>query len=304
MTALSLVTGFLGSGKTTYLRRLVNQYRDRRLVFLVNEFSPVDIDGPLLGSVEDDVLSLPGGSIFCTCLVTEFISTLKSIPERFGREAPVEGVIIEASGIANPKVVERMLRETRLDEHYALSTIVTIVDPGTFPVLRHTLPNIVAQVEASDTVILNKVDVFDAKTLESVEEDLRRIHPGVRIVRATYCEVALDVLAMPQYRGLEGEYAPCADPNYARFTVKVPVPLDEARLRAALEGVRTVLFRMKGFVPGPSGSLYLDYSGSGLTLAPAAEPHPAHELAIIASGPRYEEARRFVEALKRGACNA
>ena len=106
MTALSLVTGFLGSGKTTYLRRLVNQYRDRRLVFLVNEFSPVDIDGPLLGSVEDDVLSLPGGSIFCTCLVTEFISTLKSIPERFGREAPVEGVIIEASGIANPKVVE------------------------------------------------------------------------------------------------------------------------------------------------------------------------------------------------------
>ena len=82
MIALSLVTGFLGSGKTTYLRRLVEQYRGRRLVFLVNEFSPVDVDGPVLRSAEDDVVSLPGGSIFCTCLVTQFVHTLERIPWR------------------------------------------------------------------------------------------------------------------------------------------------------------------------------------------------------------------------------
>ncbi len=304
MISLSLVTGFLGSGKTTYLRRVVEQYRDRRLVFLVNEFSPVDVDGAVLASAEDDVLPLPGGSIFCTCLVTEFMNALKSIPERFGRDAPVEGVVIEASGIANPKVVERMLRETKLDDIYALSTIVTIVDPGTFPTLIQTLPNIVAQVEACDTVILNKADAFDEKTLQYVEEKVRHISPGVRIVRAEYCAVDIDILAMPQYRGLEGEYAPCADPNYARFNVKITDPLDETKLRAALAAVRTAVYRVKGFIPGPSGSLYLDFSGSGLSLTPAAPANPTHELAIIASGPQYEEARGFVESLKRGAYNA
>lgn len=304
MIALSLVTGFLGSGKTTYLRRLVEQYRGRRLVFLVNEFSPVDVDGPVLRSAEDDVVSLPGGSIFCTCLVTQFVHTLERIPDRFGGDAPVEGVIIEASGIANPKVAERMLRETGLDERYAISTIVSIVDPGMFPLLVESLPNIVAQVEASDTVILNKVDAFDEQTVASVEERVRRINPGVRVVRAVYCDVTLDVLAMPRYRGLDGEYAPCADPNYARFTVGLSASVDEAKLRAALAAARRVLYRVKGFVPGPSGSLYLDFCGSGLTLEPVGAAPPVHELAIIASGSGYDEARIFVESLKRGAYNA
>ncbi len=304
MIALSLVTGFLGSGKTTYLRRLVEQYRGRRLVFLVNEFSPVDVDGPVLRSAEDDVISLPGGSIFCTCLVTQFVNTLKSIPDRFGGDAPVEGVIVEASGIANPKVAERMLRETGLDERYAISSIVSIVDPGTFPLLRETLPNIVAQVEASDTVIVNKVDLFDGTTVAAVEEQVRHINPGVRVVRAAYCDVTLDVLAMPRYRGLEGEYAACADPNYARFTVRLSAPVDEAKLRAALAAAKRVLYRVKGFVPGRAGSLYLDYSGSGLTLAHVGAAPPVHELAIVASGAGYDEARIFVESLKRGAYDA
>lgn len=304
MISLSLITGFLGSGKTTYLHRLVDQYANHRLVFLVNEFSPVDVDGPLLKSADEAVVSLPGGSIFCTCLVTEFMNILKDIPGRFGKDAPVEGVIIEASGIANPKVIERMLAETHLDETYALSTVVNIVDPGTFPALMQTLPNIVAQVEASDIVILNKTDAFEEKALERVEEKVRHINPGVRIVRAAYCDVDIDVLAMPRYRGLEGEYARCADPNYARFNVKVSAPLDEVKLRAALAAAKNMIYRVKGYVPGPSGSLYLDFSASGLTVEPAKPAHPAHELAIIASGAHYEEARHLVDALKNGMYNA
>jgi len=74
------VTGFLGSGKTTFLKHIVEQYRERRLVYLVNEFSPHDIDGAIVSQKNPNVVAIPGGSIFCKCLVTEFIDRLESIP--------------------------------------------------------------------------------------------------------------------------------------------------------------------------------------------------------------------------------
>ena len=133
---LALVTGFLGSGKTTFLRRIIHTHQYQRIVYLVNEFSPVDVDGHVLEGDTQSLVALPGGSIFCQCLATEFISTLKAIPEHFGTQAaPIDGVVIEASGVANPMVIEQMLEETKLDQVYALSSVVSIVDPGTFPLL-------------------------------------------------------------------------------------------------------------------------------------------------------------------------
>ncbi|MCX7010859.1 MAG: hypothetical protein NTY53_27070, partial [Kiritimatiellaeota bacterium] len=103
MIPLVLVTGFLGSGKTTFLKQLVSRYHDLKLVWLVNEFSARDVDAAVLGSETSDVLSIAGGSIFCRCLVTEFIASLRDLPARFGTpESPVEGVVVEASGMANP----------------------------------------------------------------------------------------------------------------------------------------------------------------------------------------------------------
>ena len=68
MIPIRLVTGFLGSGKTTLLKNLIRQNQSRRLAFLVNEFSPTDIDGSLIANLTPDYLSIPGGSIFCRCL--------------------------------------------------------------------------------------------------------------------------------------------------------------------------------------------------------------------------------------------
>ena len=92
MIPLALVTGFLGSGKTTYLKQLIDRYHDRKLVWLVNEFSARDVDAAVLGGETADVVSIAGGSIFCRCLATEFIAHLRDLPARFGTPAaPVAG---------------------------------------------------------------------------------------------------------------------------------------------------------------------------------------------------------------------
>jgi G3E family GTPase len=302
MIPAALITGFLGSGKTAYLRYLMERHRDRRLVYLVNEFSPVDVDGRLLADPEDRVVSLPGGSIFCTCLVSEFIKTMTDIPERFHRDgAPPEGVVIEASGVANPRVVERMLHETRLDALFTLTAVVSVVDPGSFPTLVHTLPNIIDQVQASDTVILNKTDLFDEAAVANTEAEVRRVHPDARIVRAQYCAVDLDLFGERAERGMDGEYAPCADPNYARFVVRTDGPVDGERLVAELEALRGDIYRAKGFVNTGTGMRYLDCSPAAVTLQPAQCDADGTEFVMIVHAPAYERVKAFVARIKEGA---
>lgn len=298
MIPLALVTGFLGSGKTTFLRRVIERRPAPRLVYVVNEFSRADVDGRLLETDGADYLPLPGGSIFCACLTGEFLRVMRGLPERF---PGVEGVIVEASGIADPRVARRMLRETGLDALYRLDSIVAVVDPGSFPTLMHTLPNIVAQIEACDTAILNKTDLFDEAALATVEELLLGIRPGLDIRRAVRCDVDIDLFeGAREARALDGAYAACADPNYARLLVTPPGAVDVARLEAAVHAIRDDLYRVKGFVNTEDGVRYLDYSATGWQSAPASGA-PDPQLVFIVRGVARERARALVDDIRRGA---
>ncbi|MFW5868030.1 MAG: GTP-binding protein [Armatimonadota bacterium] len=296
MIPLCLVTGFLGSGKTTFLRRLVQRHGDEKIVYLVNDFSPQDVDGALLEEVEEDVVAIPGGSIFCRCLVTQFVGTLKAIPERFDSEdEPLRGVVIEASGVANPMVIEQMLDETGLGEVYRLATIVSIVDPGSLPKLVATLPNIRAQIEAADVVLLNKIDQFAADRVEQAAEIAREINAEAPIIRTVRCAADIELFEGGGPRGLSGEYAPCADPNYARFSLSFDEPVDMYELTSRLEALRGAIYRAKGFVPTEDGYIYVDMSEAELAVERAHPPTASTGIAIIARGDSSERMQKLIE---------
>jgi len=297
MIPLALVTGFLGSGKTTFLQQLVRRYDGRKLVWLVNEFSARDVDAAVLGQETADVVSIPGGSIFCRCLATEFIAHLRDLPERFGTpEAPVEGVVVEASGMANPAVAGTLLREARLDGLYRLAPITAIVDPGTFLKLLHTLPNIRAQVEAASRVLLNKTDLYPAALIERTEVALREINPAVTITRTTYCAADMDIFAAAPAGAVRGELAPCRDPHFESFSVAVPHDLDWNLLRAAVAAAHADIFRVKGFARHDGRCTHVDYSSAGWRLEEAAAEVPS-ELVFIVRSPCSPAVRRLVDKL-------
>ncbi len=282
MIPVALVTGFLGSGKTTLLRHVAAAHRGRRLVFLVNEFAPVDVDGRLLAAEGARVVALPGGSIFCQCLVGSFIEQLRGIAERFHRPAePLDGLVIEASGIADPNVAARMLRETRLDEIYQLRRIVSVVDPGSFVKLLHMLPSITAQIEASDLAVLNKVDLFDEAALAEVERQISAIKPNLAVVRAAHCRVDSDLFGERHAGGSPGAYAPGADPHFARLVLTMGRPVDLGTLVHAIRSAGEAVYRAKGFVPTRGGMVCLDCSASGVATSPAPADKVAGLLAVI-----------------------
>ena len=300
MIPLALVTGFLGSGKTTFLKQLARRYRGRKIVFLVNEFSARDVDGALLARETPDVVSVAGGSIFCRCLVTEFIARLRELPARFGASAaPVEAVVVEASGIANPAVAGQMLREAQLDRQYDLTAVVAIVDPGSFGKLLRTLPNIRAQIEGASHILINKTDAYPAALVGQTEAFVREINPAVTPVRTTFGAAEVELFGARFAGAQGGELAPCSDPNFATFNVSLDRDLDLDRFRAALEAVKDDVYRIKGFVAAAGRRLHLDYSASGLRIEETAEQRPS-ELVFILRGPATAAARRFLNDVRTG----
>ena len=181
-----LVVGFLGAGKTTVLRRLVHHANGRGLLFIVNEFSAVDVDAGLVEREGGTAIAVAGGSIFCRCLITEFISTLtrvsEGIPMRTGEILRPQGVVIEASGMADPRSMRRLLQESGLDKQYHVAGVTTVVDPGILMKLLLVLPNIRGQIESADLILLNKTDLHAPETIAKVREKIVLLNPSARIV--------------------------------------------------------------------------------------------------------------------------
>jgi G3E family GTPase len=297
---LWLVAGFLGSGKTTLLRRIVGATPERRLVFLVNEFSAVDVDASLIQKDGGDVIGIPGGSIFCRCLVTEFVDVLGRVHARVAADGrPVDGVVVEASGMADPRSLGRMLAESRLDRQFHVAGVIVTIDPGSFLKLLLVLPNIRGQVESADLLLLNKADLHDDRALARAEELVRKINPAAGILRCVECDVPLDlVLAADRpsrVARLDAEYARCRDPHFRTEAVSLAQVIDLPAFAAGVRDCADELFRLKGHVQAPDGVRHLDLSSGVLRDAPA-DASAETALVFIWSG---QAATGHVEALIR-----
>lgn len=293
MIPITLVTGFLGTGKTTLLKQIIEQNRNRKFVYLVNEFSTEDIDGALISNEDANTITIPGGSIFCRCLVTQFVTQLSKIPERFNN---VERVIIEASGIADPKVIRKMLFETHLSETYQLQSVISVIDPLSFLKLLHTLPNIRSQIEAADLVIINKTDLPEQSQTDHTSSAVQEINPNAQILLTSFCKVNSDILsAISKSTDLSGEYTSCQDPHYS-FLVLRNKTLTVDQLKAAISPVADDIYRLKGFIVTNNDIYYIDYSDSGWKVTPA--PQSVHEtsISVIVNG---ENRRKIVENFEK-----
>ena len=305
MIPLCLITGFLGSGKTTLLKRLAGCYREQRVVFLVNEFSEVDIDGRLVQLPEGELLTISGGSIFCHCKAGDFIKHLTAVADEWHcPDQPVEGVIIEATGMADPRVIRKMLVETHLNAKFLLGRVVVIVDPGTFPKLIHTLPAVRAQVETGDLAIINKTDLHEEALVEEIERQLHEMQPGLDVVRAEHCDAEVDPFVPVEERQVAGEYAPSRDPDLVERSVWFDRDVDLNRVTQLLGSLGEGLLRAKGFVPFNGTLHYLDYAAGRLTLTEAEPGAGDPRLVLIATESSRSEFLQVFKQLRDGAAYA
>ncbi len=185
-----IVSGFLGSGKTTFLKRIIESCPENlKLGIIQNEFARSGIDGAELKASgrEFDLLEINKGSVFCVCLLGDFSRSL----EKFVDEHQPDVLILEASGLSDTTAVTEVISTGKLAEKIFLATNWCIVDGLNFSRTGLMRQRVMHQVRMADVVFLNKTDLL--KDCSSVEKQVREMNPFAKIVQTEYCKADFEL---------------------------------------------------------------------------------------------------------------
>src|SRR5215468_2376343 len=184
---VTVITGFLGSGKTTLVKHILTNQQGLRTAVIVNELGDIGIDGELIISRDDDMVELANGCICCS-LNDDFLDTVFRILER-GRR--VDYLVVETTGVADPLPVALTFLRSELRDLVRLDSNVTVADAASFCLDLFDSKAARNQLCHGDVILLNKCDLVDDARLLGLETEIRTLAPGARILRTTQCEVAL-----------------------------------------------------------------------------------------------------------------
>lgn len=219
---VTVITGFLGAGKTTLVRHLLLNNQGKRIAVLVNEFGEVGIDGELLRSCQvcdegetpsSNIVELTNGCLCCT-VQEEFFPTMLELLER--RES-IDCIVIETSGLALPKPLVQAFRWPEIRHGATVDGVITVVDCEALakgqlvgdlqaleaqrqedPNLEHETPLeelFADQLACADLVLLTKTDLVDATTLVQIQAGLaRQLRGGVKIIPCRRGELDPEIL--------------------------------------------------------------------------------------------------------------
>jgi len=188
-TDVFLITGFLGSGKTTFLNRIIDAFpTDRKLMILMNEFGEIGIDGTLVESDDVELLEISKGSIFCICVKTDFIKGLMEIVTTIRPDV----LLIEATGVANPADLKRDLKLSIFKDRFQMKEQFCIIDAPNFEDAYDTFSSVEKQIESSSLFIINKIDLTTRKTICKVKEIISRHHPAPHFLETSYADIPLE----------------------------------------------------------------------------------------------------------------
>ncbi|MDE3060578.1 MAG: cobalamin biosynthesis protein CobW, partial [Pseudomonadota bacterium] len=214
----TIVTGFLGAGKTSLIRHVMEHAGGRRIALLINEFGDVGVDGEILmrcGNAdcpEDAIIELPNGCICCT-VADDFLPAIETLLAR-GR---IDHIVIETSGLALPKPLVKAFDWPQIRSRLTVDGVIAVVDgpavaSGQFVedtealarqkagigLIDHDNPLAEVyedQLLCADMIILNKIDQMDEAMRHRVREDIVREVPGaVRIIETAHGRIDADIM--------------------------------------------------------------------------------------------------------------
>jgi len=187
---VTVVTGFLGSGKTTLVKHILTNQHGLRTAVIVNEFSELGIDSELIVSADDDMVELENGCICCS-INNNFVDAIFRI---LARDRRVDYLLVETTGVADPLPVVLTFLRSEFRELTRVDSIITVADAGSFCLDLFESEAARNQLRYGDVVLLNKCDLVDAAHLRTLESSIRGVKEGARIIQTTQCRLPLPLI--------------------------------------------------------------------------------------------------------------
>lgn len=298
----TVITGFLGAGKTTLVRHILANAKGKRIALIINEFGDIGVDKDVLAGCgdetcrEEDMIELANGCICCT-VADDFIPTMEALLARPDRP---DHIVIETSGLALPQPLIRAFNWPEIKSQVTIDGVVTVADAaalaeGRFAaneeavearrrlddMLDHDTPLgelFEDQLVAADMVILNKTDLVDAEAIEAVERELNKaMRKGARIVRAANGQIDVaallglgigsedDLLGRESHHELDHGGEGHEHDDFDSFSITLPAgPGRDQLLTAIAETIASHdVLRLKGFAAIPGARARLAIQAVG-----------------------------------------
>jgi G3E family GTPase len=197
---VTIITGFLGSGKTTFLNHLLKKYDTTRFAIIENEFGKLGVDGKLINSEEDTpIYELVNGCICCS-LNSDFYQALLHIYEYHNN---IDHLLVETTGIADPsKVLDLFVANEQIQKFFSLNSVICLADAGNIESLLAQQSEAVRQVVLSDIVMLNKIDLLQGDQVNHLRGIIEQMNPMADILETSYAHTnGTPVLSTRAYSG-------------------------------------------------------------------------------------------------------
>ena len=189
ITKVFLITGFLGSCKTTFLNRIIARFpKDKKLTILMNEFGEIGIDGTLVEGDAIDMLEISRGSILCVCVKTDFIKGLYELNTKVKPDI----LVMESTGVANPSDLKRDLKLPIFNDRFQFKEQFCILDAVHFQEAFEAYASLEKQIASSTVFIINKVDLATKESIANIKQIVSRFHPDPAFFETTYSDIPLE----------------------------------------------------------------------------------------------------------------
>lgn len=297
MGRLYLITGFLGAGKTTFLKNFIRLFAGQKIQLIVNEFGQEGVDGALLSGLGAYLDEIAGGSVFCSCRLDQFEKVLRQ-----SAEVNADVILVEASGLSDPTGVRRLFSQTDRFPHIDYRGAVCLVDAVRFPKLYATARTCLKQLAASDVAIINKVGRASPEQLAETRRLIAGQRPDMPVLETSFGAVDAQALALLEtHRHEDGDEMPLtADLTLRKLLVTVSPSITPYALQKFIEMFLEVTFRVKGFVQTSEGVYLADCVGNVVSLTPYTGDVPPEKCGrlVVLSGAGMPVRARVKEAVK------
>lgn len=248
------IVGFLGSGKTTILNHILKENQGLKIGVIVNDFGDINIDAMLVARQTDQELELSNG---CICCTLEGNSLDDAIGQLAHPGSTIDYIVIEASGLAEPKELLRLLVNSK-NQFARFDSLVAVVDASNVLDTKEKHPGFMDQLSLADIIILNKIDLVDSKQLKEVEGYLKFLNSRAHVLKTemgvldTRLLLAPDKLSAQDLTQLslggEEDHSEHIHHAYQKISFTSQKPLDPQAWEAFASNTPANIYRIKGFI--------------------------------------------------------
>lgn len=196
---VTIITGFLGAGKTSLLNSLISKHPEKKFAIIENEFGETGIDGGLIAAASDAIFELNNGCICCS-LGEDFLKTLETL---LGSSYEFNHLLIETTGIADPSgIIDAFISGSTIQQKFRIDSVVGVVDAVNMEDLMNEQPEIRKQIALADLVVMNKTDCVNPDYIAELSSMIQSVNPMAKIYPTTYGQIAeIEVLDTFSFSG-------------------------------------------------------------------------------------------------------